>query len=78
MNRDTHHDAQHKEYWNIIRDHGLHGESKFEEEHCLDLAVQVYLNELFPNSSGNMLTKDWSEPAATTAPVQDEVGDEPK
>jgi hypothetical protein len=51
--------------------HG-HGESKFEEEHCLDLAVQVYLNEFFPNSSGDMMTKGSSEPAAT-APVQDEA-----
>jgi hypothetical protein len=47
--------------------HG-HGKSKFEEEqHCLDLAVQVYLNEFFPNSSGNMMTKGWSEPAATSS-----------
>jgi hypothetical protein len=44
-----------------------HGESKFEEEHCMDLAVQLYLNEFFPNSYGNMMTKGWSEPAATGA-----------
>ncbi len=33
----------------------------------MDLAVQLYLNEFFPNSYGNMMTKGWSEPAATGA-----------